>query len=153
MKERDLQIREAEVQKMLDAVNEGREAMDLQEDDLRQRWAAMREWEENLCLVDAALTQPMAIMRQPNSAARESDLLSLSSFSTTRNSIRGNVDHFPKSSSARLKQDSRYHDSDLDSLASTTTGRSGSSKLSNIDFFPNKSHTRLKEDSEYYGNE
>ena len=139
MKERDLQIREAEVQKMLHAVNEGREAMYLQEDDLRQRLAAMREWEENLCLMEAARTQQMTIMRQPNSAAQESDLLSLSSFSTIRNSIRGNVDHSP---SASLKQDSGYNDSDVDSLASTTR-----------DFFSNKSHTRLKEDSEYYGNE
>ena len=144
VKERDLQICEAEVQKMLQAVNETREAMDRQEDNLRQRSAAMKEWEENLRLREAT------IARQPSGAARESDLFSLSSFSTIQNSprIRSNVDLSPESN-AGLKQDSRYHDNEFVSLASTT--RSGPSKHTSIP--SSKSHARLKEDSEYYGNE
>jgi len=140
-----------QIQKMLQAVNERREAMDLQEGNPRQRLAAV-EWEENPRPREAARTQQMATTRQPNSAAREADILSLSSFSTIRNSprIRGNVDISPESS-ARSKQDSRYHDSDVVSLASTS--RSSSSKHTNIDFSSSKSHARLKEDSEYYGNE
>ena len=159
VKERDLQIREAEVQKMLRAVNDRREAMVLQEDNFRQRLAALKEWEENLCLKGAVITHRMTIATfarqlEPNhdSAARGSDLLSLSSFSTIRNSIRGNVDHPPKSSSARLKQDSKYHDDDVDSLPSTT--RSGSPKHTDMDLSSTKSHhARLKEYSEYYSNE
>ena len=151
VKERHLQIREADVQKMLHAVNERRQAMDVQEDNLRQRLAAMK-WEENPRPREATLTQQMTITREPNGATPESDLLSLSSFSTIRNSprIRRNVDISPESS-ARLKQDSGYRDSDVVSLASTTRG--GPSKYTNIDFFSGKSHARLKEDSEYYSNE
>jgi hypothetical protein len=155
VRERNLQICEAEVQKMLQAVNEKREAMDLQEDDLRQRSAAMKEWEENLRRRGAALTQQRTIARQPNGAARESDsdLLSLSSISTIRNSpcIRGNVVLSPQSD-AKLKRDSWYHGNELVSLASTT--RSGpSSNHANIGLSSSKSHARLKDDSEYYGNE
>src|SRR5712691_768225 len=86
LKEIDLQIRESEVQKMLQAVNGRREAMDFQEDNLQQRLAAMKErpGEENpsprLSLREAALTQQMTITWQRNcAAARESDLFSLSS--------------------------------------------------------------------------
>ena len=105
--------------------------MGLQEGNPRQRLVTM-EWEENPRPREAALTQQMAmtITRQPNrpnGAAREADLLSLSSFSTIRNSprIRGNVDLSPESG-ARMKQYLGYHDSDVISLASTT--RSGSSR-------------------------
>jgi len=95
---------------MLHAVNERREAMDLQEHNLRQRLAAMK-WEENLHPREAAMTHQMTITRQPtvNSAARESDLLSRSSISTIRNSprIRRNVDRSPKSN-AKLKQNLWY---------------------------------------------
>ena len=147
VKERDLQTREAEVQKMLQAVNERREVMDLQEDNLRQRSAAMKEWEENLRLREAALTQQMVIVGQPNGAAQESDLLSLSSISTIRNcpSVRSNVDLFPESSAAGLKRDSWDHGNELASLASTTRG--GPSKHTNIGFSSNKSHAGSKEDS------
>ena len=150
VKERDLRIREAEVQKMLQAANERREAMGFQEDNVRQRLAAMK-WEENPRPREAPLTQQMAITRQPNSTARESDLLSLSSISTIRNSPRvRNVDLSPESS-AGLKRDSWDHGSELASLASTTRG--GSSKHTNIDSSSSKSCAGLKEDSEYYGNE
>ena len=139
VKERDLRIREAEVQKMLQAENERREAMGFQEDNVRQRLAAMK-WEENPRPREAPLTQQMAITRQPNSTARESDLLSLSSILTIRNSphVR-NVDLSPESS-AGLKRDSWDHGSELASLASTTSSSS-------------KSCAGLKEDSEYYSNE
>jgi len=151
IKERVLQIREAEVQKMLQAVNEGREARGIQEDNLRQRSAAMKEWEENLRLREAALMQQMTIAREPNDAARESDVFSLSSNSTIRNSphVRSNVD-LPPGGSARLKQDSRDDDNESASLASTTRG---GSKHTNTGFSSRKSHARLKEDSGYYGNE
>ena len=90
VKERDLQIREAEIQKMLQVVNERKEAVDLQEDNLRQRLAAMKEWEENpslLCLSrEATLTQQKSIAWQSNGTALESELSSLSSISTIRNS-------------------------------------------------------------------
>ena len=148
MKERDLQIREAEVQMMLQAVNERREAMNLQEDNLLQQLVALKEWEENPRLGEAALTPQMAILRSPNGAARDSDSLSLSSFSTIRNSIRDNVDFSPENS-AMLKQDSAYHDDDVVSLASTTRG--SSFNYTNITFFSSKSHARSKE--EYYSNE
>jgi len=146
MKERDLQLRAAEVQKMLQAVNERSEATGLQEDNLRQRLAAMKEWEEDLRLREAALTQ---IARQPNDAARDSDLFSLSSISTIRNSprVRSNVDLSPQSS-ARLTQDSRYHGNEL-----APTARGGPSKYTNIGLSSSKSHARLKDDSEYYSNE
>ena len=154
VKERDLQIREAEVQKMLQAANERREARGLQEDNLLQRSAAMKEWEENLRLREAALTQPTTIasLRQPNGAVRDSDLFSLSSISTIRNSphIRSNVDLSPWSE-ARLKQDSRYHGSELVSPA--LPARGGPSIHANIGLSSSKSHARLKEDSEYYNNE
>jgi len=151
VKERDLQIREAEVQTMLQAANERREAMDLQADNVRQRLAAMK-WEENPRPREVPLTQQMAITRQPNSAARGSDLLSISSISTIRNSprMRSNVDLSPESS-AGLKRESWDHGNELTSLAPTTRG--GPSKHTNIGLSSSKSHARLKEDSEYYGNE
>ena len=150
VKERDLQTREAEVQKMFQAVNERREAMDLQEDNLRQRSAAMKELEDNLRLREAALAQQLVIVGQPTGAAQESDLLSLSSMSSIQNSprMRSNVGLSPKSN-AKLKQDSRYHGNELVSLAST----SGPSKHTDIGFSSSKSHAGSKEDSEYYGNE
>jgi len=149
MKERDLQIREAEVQKMLHAANERREARGLQENNLLQRSAAMKEWEENLRLREAALTQQTT---QPNGAPRDSDLFSLSSISTIRNSphIRSNVDPSPWSE-AKLEQDSRYHGNELVSPASTTRG--GPSMHTNIALSSSKSHAGLKEASEYYSNE
>ena len=150
VKERDLQIREAEVQMMLQAVNERIEVMNLQEDNLLQQLAALKELEENPRLGEAALTHQMTILRPPNGAARDSDSLSLSSFSTIRNSIRGNVDLSPEGI-AMLKQDSRYHDDDVVSLASTTRG--SSFNYTNIAFFSSKSHARSKEDAEYYSNE
>ena len=152
MKERDLQIREAEVQKMLQAVDERREARGLQEDNLRQRSAAMKEWEENLRLREAALMQQMTIPREPNDAARVSDVSSLSSNSTIRNSphVRSNVD-LPPGGSARLKQDPRDDGNELASLASTTRG--GPSEHTDTGFSSRKSRARLKEDSGYYGNE
>jgi len=90
----------------------------------------------------------MVIVGQPNGAAQESDLLSLSSISTIRNSpcVRSNVDLFPESS-AGLKRDSWDRGNELASLASTTRGGT------NIGFSSSKSHEGLKEDSEYYGNE
>jgi len=150
MTERDLQIREAEVQKMLQAANERREVRGLQEDNLRQRLAAMKE--ENLRLREAALTQQTTVARQPNDAARGSDVFSLSSCSSIRNSprVRSNVDLFPQNS-ARLKQDSRYHGNELVSPASTA--RDGPSMHTNIGLSSSKSHARLKEASEYYSNE
>ena len=107
VKERDLQIREADVQKMLQAVTERRESMNLQEDNLRERLAAMKEREENVRLKEESQAQQMTIARQPNGARRESDLMSLSSFSTVRNSprIHTNID---LKSHARLKEDSIY---------------------------------------------
>jgi len=154
VKERDLQIREADVQKMLQVANERREARGLQEDNLRQRLAAMKEWEEKLRLREAALTQQQTtVARQPNDAARESDVFSLSSCSTIRNSprVRSNVDLSPQNS-ARLKQDSRDDGNESASLASTTRG--GPSKHTDIGFSSrSKSHARWKEDSGYYGNE
>ena len=148
VKERDFQIREAEVQKMLQAVNERRGAMDLQEDNLRQRSAAMKEWEENLRLREAALTQQTTIasLRQPNGAERDSDLFSLSSRSTIQNSprVRSNVDPSFRSN-AKLKEYLRYHGNEL--------ARGGPSMHTNIGLSSSKSHARLKEDSEYYGNE
>ena len=152
VKERDLQTREAEVQKMFQAVNERREAMDLQEDNLRQRSAAMKELEDNLRLREAALAQQLVIVGQPTGAAQESDLLSLSSFSSIQNSprMRSNVGLPPKSN-AKLKHDSRYHGNELVSLASTTKG--GPSKHTDIGFSSSKSHAGSKEDSEYYSNE
>jgi len=147
-KERRLQIREAEVRKMTQAVIERREVMDLQEDNLRQRSAAIKEWEDDLRLREAAMTQQMVIVGQPNGAAQESDLLSLSSISTIRNRfrVRGNVDLPPKSS-AGLKRDSWDHGDELASLASTTRG--SPSKHTNKGFSSSKSHAGLKEDSEY----
>ena len=163
---------------MLQAVNERREAIGLQKDGLRQRPTAMQkreenlereetpEWEENPRLRGPALTQQMTIAREPNGAARgsdlfwqpngvarESDLFSLSSISTIRNSprVRGNVDPSLKSShGAKLKQDPWYGN-ELVSLASTA--RSGRSKHTDIGLSSSKSHARLKDDSEYYGNE
>jgi len=137
---------------MLQAVNEGREARGLQEDNGRQRSAAMKEWEEKLRLREAALMQQMTIARQPNDAPRESDVFSLSSNSTIRNSphVRSNVD-LPPGGSAWLKQDSRDDGNESASLASTTRG--GPSKHTNTGFSSRKSHARLKEDSGYYGNE
>ena len=159
VKERELQIREAEIQKMLQAVNERRAAMDLQEDNIRQRLAAMKEWEENpsMCLKEAALTQQVSIAWQPNrdGAAQESDLFSLFSLSTVRNSprIRSNVDvDVSPGSNAKLNQDLGYRGNELASLASTT--RAGPSEYyTNIDSSSSKSHAWMKEDSEYYSNE
>jgi hypothetical protein len=154
-KERDLRIREAEVQKMLQAVNERRGAMDLQEDDdLRRRSTSVKEREENLRLREAALTQQMTIAWQPNGAARESDLFSLSSISTIRNTphIRSNFDPSPgPGSNAMLKRDSWYHGNE--SVSSASTARDGPSENTNIGLSSSKSHARLKKDSEYYGNE
>jgi len=85
-KERYLHIREAEIQKMLLAVNERRETMNLQDGSLEQNLAALEEWEENACLTESRLTRQMAIESQGNDAEREDDLVSLAS--TTRNSSR-----------------------------------------------------------------
>jgi len=82
-KERYLQIREAEVQKMLRAVDERREAMTLQADGLQQKSATMREWEENLRLREAALTQQMANERQRD---RRSNGAASASFSSPSDS-------------------------------------------------------------------
>ena len=123
--------------------------MGLKEGNPRQRLVTM-EWEENLRPREAALThvtQQMTITRQRNDAAREADLLSLSSFSTIRNSpcIRGNVNLSPESG-AKLKQDSGYHDSDgLDNQKWFFQAYQY-----NIDLCSGMSHARLKEDSEYY---
>ena len=83
-KERYLHIREAEIQKLLRAVNGRRETVNLQDGSLEQSLTALGEWEENVCLTESRLTQQMAIERQGNDAGREDDLVSLAS--TTRNS-------------------------------------------------------------------
>ena len=81
---------------MLQAVEERREAMNLQEDSLQQRLAALREREDDLCLREAALTEQMVIERQRYAANRDTDLISLAS--TIRNSDHTNVDLFSKAS-------------------------------------------------------
>ena len=153
VKERDLQIREAEIQKMLQAVTKERASTSLQEDNI-QRLAAMKESEENLRLTEAALTQQVSIAWQPDGAARESDLFSLSSLSTVRNSprIRTNVDLSP-GRNAKLDQDLGYRGNESASSSLASTPRAGPSNYTNIGFSSSKSHARLKEDSEYYSNE
>ena len=81
--------------------------MNLQEDSLRQKSAALRDREENLCRREAALIQSMAIERQRNGAYRDADLVSLAS--TIRNTSKPtNVALSPKSY-ARVKEDSEYY--------------------------------------------
>ncbi len=84
-------------------------------------------------------------------AALESDVFSLSSISTIRNSprIRTNVD-LPPERNSNLNRDSGYHGNELVLPASTT--RSGPSEHTSVYLSSSKSHARLKED-EYYGNE
>jgi len=115
-KERYLQIREAEVQKMLRSMDERREAMTLQADGL-QKSTTMKEWEENLRLREAALTQQMANERQrdrrgngaASASGRESDSFSSPSGSTIGNfSRRANLDHFSKSIVTKLKYSGSY---------------------------------------------
>ena len=107
-KERYFHRREAEIQRMLQAVEEREETMDLREDSLQQQLAALREREEYLCLKEGALTEQMATKRQGYAASRETDLISL--VSTIRNSSNHtNVDPDPSSkNTARLKEDSEY---------------------------------------------
>ena len=109
-KERYLQLREAEIQRMLQTADERKEAMDLKEDSLRQRLAAMREQEETLRRLEAALTQSIAIESQRNGIDREADLHSLVS-TTIANSprIRANVGFsFSSKSIEELKDSENY---------------------------------------------
>ena len=96
-KERYLRIREAEIQRMLRTADERREAMNLEEDSLRQRLTAMGEQEENLRRLEAALTESMAIERQRNGADQEGDSVSLTSTIANTPRIRSNVDFASKS--------------------------------------------------------
>jgi len=106
-KERYLQIREAEIQKALRAVDERREAIILEEDSLRERLGAMGEQEENLRLREAALTQSMAIEGQRNGVDREADSVSLASTMANTPRVRANV-CFSSKSIAELKDPGNY---------------------------------------------
>ena len=106
MKERYLQLREAEIHNMLRAMNERREAVTLQERSLEQQLAVLRGWEQRL--KEASLTQQTAIEKQRNGANRESDLVSLASTVRNSSSNHTNVDISSKSS-AFLKEDSEYY--------------------------------------------
>ena len=96
-KERYLRIREAEIQRMLRTADERREAMNLEEDSLRRRLAAMGEQEEKLRRLEATLTESMAIERQRNGVDRDADSVSLTSTIANTPRIRSNVDFASKS--------------------------------------------------------
>jgi hypothetical protein len=63
----------------------------------------MKEQEEKLYRREAALTQAMAIERQPDGAHREADLISLAS--TFRNTPRNSNVGLSSKSMARLKEE------------------------------------------------
>ena len=109
-KERSLQIREAEIQRMLQAVDERREALDLHEDSLQQTLAAVKEREENLNRIEVALTQAATVEGQRNGAHRDADLLSIAS--TIGNTSTHANERFSSKSMSRLKGDSEQYNNE-----------------------------------------
>jgi len=111
-KGRSLQIREAEIQRMLQAVDERREALNLREDSLQQKLAAMEEREEHLYRIEIGRTQAATVKGpgQRNGTHREADLLSLAS--TIGNSSMHANERLSSKSTSRLKEDSEHYNNE-----------------------------------------